>query len=212
MTAIEMKGKRFSNLVVLETSGQNKCGQKRWKCKCDCGTVFETDGASIRAKRVKSCGCYSRFGGIKRLKNNEQYHPLYRVWIGMKSRCNNFNNNKSHLYSKKGITVCKRWRVFNNFVADMGPCPEGCSIDRINGNKGYSPSNCRWATPKEQANNMATNKLMTVGGQTKTLSQWSDIFGKKPNTVLYRLRRGWTAYDALHKPIQEKFTFWRKNY
>jgi hypothetical protein len=120
----------------------------------------------------------------------------------MNGRCKVGNKwAKPHLYVGKGITVCDRWKDFLFFLEDMGEAPDGHSIDRINGNKGYEPGNCRWATPKIQANNMSSNHVIEYKGQSQTLQTWADQIGIRSNTLLYRLKRGWSVERAMESPL-----------
>jgi hypothetical protein len=134
-----------------------------------------------------------------------RHTKVYSVWHLMVQRCTNPNCKGWKWYGSRGITVCDRWRSFENFLADMGepPSPEH-SIDRYPDNDGnYEPGNCRWATAKEQANNKRNNKLISYNGQTKTLQGWADMLGVKANTLNYRLRRGWTMERAFSQAIQK---------
>ena len=126
----------------------------------------------------------------------------YRSWAGIIQRCTNPNDKRWHDYGGRGIAVCERWREFLNFLADMGERPEGKSIDRINNNLGYSPENCRWATPLEQQNNMSTNVIVTHDGKTKTVREWADLLKIEKQTLYFRLRRGWTVERALGTPLR----------
>jgi hypothetical protein len=117
--------------------------------------------------------------------------PEYRNWAGMKSRCYNTRSPGYDLYGGRGIEVCVRWHEFINFFADMGQRPTpGHSIDRIDGSKGYSPSNCRWATDAEQARNTTRNVKATIDGVTKTLSEWARYAQLDNTTIGYRWRKG----------------------
>lgn len=124
----------------------------------------------------------------------------------MIGRCENKNDPRFKDYGGRGIKVCERWRhSFPNFLADMGERPPGMSIDRYpdkNGN--YEPENCRWATPKEQSNNMRRNHLLTHDGETLTVSQWADRIGLQYSTFSVRIKRGWSMQRALFQNLQRK--------
>lgn len=132
-------------------------------------------------------------------------HPIYNVWNGMWDRCRNPNNNRYHLYGARGISVCKRWKSFETFVDDMGPRPIGYQIDRINNNRGYSPSNCRWATRREQANNKRNNHLVRYKGVSKTLAEWGDEIAIGAHLLKVRLQRGWPVKKAFETPPDYRF-------
>lgn len=139
-------------------------------------------------------------------KNNPSYKhgyagqnrpPEYSVWKGMRSRCLP-NSAKRKFYFDRGIAVCPRWNDFKNFFNDMGARPTpNHSIDRINNNLGYSPSNCRWATKSQQMNNTTKNAFLTFGGVKKTVTQWAKEYGLKQSRLSLRLKYGWTAERAL---------------
>lgn len=116
------------------------------------------------------------------------------------SRCYNIKATGYNFYGGRGITVCDRWREsFWNFYDDMGIRKDGLSLDRINPNGQYCPENCRWATSKEQGNNTTSNYILEYEGISQNLSQWGELLGILPNTIYYRLARGWTPSEALEK-------------
>ena len=132
--------------------------------------------------------------GVKAGKRNR----LYDLWIGIKGRCLNPNNDRYDRYGGRGITICDRWiDSFDNFRADVGERPKGKTLERIDNNLGYSPNNVRWATPEEQANNRYTNVLVTHEGMTMTLSQWATHKGWKYGLIASRWTKGLRGADLL---------------
>lgn len=131
----------------------------------------------------------------------------YAAWADMIQRCHNCGNRRYAAYGGRGITVCDRWRnSFAAFISDMGPRPSpGHSLDRIDNNRGYEPSNCRWATMKTQGRNRCTNRLLTVNGETKTVAEWVENAGINRSTFAKRMRKGMTVQDALFKPVNNQF-------
>lgn len=119
----------------------------------------------------------------------------------MRGRCLNPRNSNWQDYGGRGITVCEQWNSFKSFIEDMGPRPaRGWSLDRREVNGNYESSNCRWATDEVQANNKRSNKLITVNGEIKTLSEWCRIFGVGRTKVAYRLKVGYTPEAAFTVP------------
>lgn len=131
-------------------------------------------------------------------------HPLYRLWKAMRQRCNNPNATKYYLYGGKGVTICDRWNDFWLFVEDMDnrPSPRH-TIDRKDGSKGYSPDNCRWATPAEQNRNHSRNRYINHDGIRLTVRDWEIRNGMKEGFYSMRLMRGWSEIDTLTKPLCE---------
>jgi hypothetical protein len=121
----------------------------------------------------------------------------YRKWSAMLARCGCPTHKKYPRYGGRGIKVCERWLTFENFYADMGNCPKGMSIERINNDSDYEPSNCRWATPREQANNRSNNTSLTVGDQTHTVAEWARIAHVTPGAIRRRLRKKLPLEDAV---------------
>ena len=131
-----------------------------------------------------------------------KYYPReYRIWCGMKSRCYApCNANMGH-YQKLGIQVCDRWRnSFQAFMEDMGECPEGCSIDRIDGNGDYEPDNCRWATNAEQVRNRSLTRWFTIDGETMCLRDWADKLGIDYNVLHHRMAAGGHSFEDAIRP------------
>lgn len=121
----------------------------------------------------------------------------YQAWNAMLNRCTKPGHPAWRDYGGRGIVVDPRWQDFLAFLGDMGPCPEGFSLDRIDVNGGYEPKNCRWASPIEQANNVRSNRRLTLGGRTQTLAQWARELGVPYETLRSRLRQGWAVERVL---------------
>ena len=124
---------------------------------------------------------------------------IYKVWHGMKRRCYDAKEQTYQNYGGRGIKVCERWHSFENFYADMGDRPDGYEIDRIDNNGDYEPSNCRWASRKEQFKNKRNTVFMTKDGVTKPLIEWAEDLGINRRILYNRKRRGMSDHDALTK-------------
>ena len=126
----------------------------------------------------------------------------YTSWYNMKSRCNNPNYKNSIYWKGKGVTYPERWESFVNFLEDMGERPEETSLDRIDNSKGYSKNNCRWATRKQQMNNMRSNRVIEYNGESMNLNQWADRLGVKREVIRDRIDRyGWSIERAMNEPV-----------
>ena len=197
-------GNRYGRLLVLKRS-VNKNGRTCFKCICDCGNVKNILGQSLRSGLTVSCGCYNK--EKKSTKRHGMYlSKTYNTWSSMIQRCCNIKNTNYHHYGGRGIEVCKRWEKFENFLEDMGERPEGKTLDRIDNDGDYKPSNCRWATQKEQTNNCRKNIYITYKGQTLTRKQWAEKMSVSPSTLRARIEDyGWSIERALSEPINVKF-------
>lgn len=159
---IDIVGQKFGRWTVLEYKGciDKTYNRHRWLCKCDCGTIKEVEGNSLKRGSSKSCGCLRN----ERVKESNSTHGLNRskihnTWRGMKERCENTKNSHYHLYGGRGITYDLKWRTFEGFYEDMGLSYEyGLELDRIDVNGNYSKENCRWVTQSEQCYNQRLRK------------------------------------------------------
>jgi hypothetical protein len=157
----DLTGQRFGQLLVLERSYNANRMVAFWKCLCDCGVKKLVISANLRNGTTNSCGCFRRLNSSAlHKKHGMTKSTTYRVWSGMRTRCNNPKATNYLSYGGRGIAVCTRWGSFENFLQDMGDRPVGMTLDRIDVNGNYEPQNCRWATKQQQAQNRRQCKLL----------------------------------------------------
>ena len=189
-------GARFERLIVLADLGTPQ-RRRLARVRCDCGVEKTVDWPHLKYGKIKSCGCLLPDVLDARNRTHGQAHTrTYKIWSGMLQRSMNVNPKRASGMSYKHVTVCARWRSFDNFLADMGEAPDGKSIDRRDGLRGYEPSNCRWATTREQRENAATARLLSFQGQTMTIGAWTRCLGLSPSTLYWRINRGWPLERA----------------
>lgn len=211
--ASRLIGVSFGRLTIIKRADDRIAPGNKLKamaiCRCECGNEKAIAVESLRRGHTKSCGCIQReAAGMISFSHGHATRkygksPTYSVWSRMNDRCYNQNHRHYPYYGGRGISICERWRGesgFNNFLLDMGERPNGKTIDRIDGDGNYEPVNCRWATRKEQSNNIRTNVWLEFNGEKKTLAQWSDQTGLTGNVITRRISRGWSIKDALTRP------------
>lgn len=174
-------------------------------CVCECGQRVRVVARCIKSGHTQSCGCLMReVNRLRATSHGQARTRTYRIWRQMRTRCLNPNHWGYMWYGGKGVTVCPRWAEFSAFLADMGECPPDLSLDRIDGSRGYEPSNCRWATRMTQNNNRGRyNIRLTLDGETHTLSEWCRIKGINYGTARTRLFMGLTPAEIL-SPVLKK--------
>lgn len=186
MTKIkDLIGHRYGKLLVTEYVGLLN-HTANWKCVCDCGNASVARGNNLTSGKTKSCGC-TRIPRGKELGSKE-----YTAWCGLKSRCINAKNTAFKHYGGRGITVCNRWlESYEYFLEDMGRAPSPLhSIDRIDTNGNYEPSNCRWATWHEQAGNRNNNIIIEIEDRRMNLTEWCRELKLNRNSIVSKIRRG----------------------
>jgi len=198
-------GKKSYLLTAIGFSERKPSDKRQYiDCLCECGNTIRILPYQFKNGKLKSCGCL--------LKNSPAYidgrtlHPLYGLWKNMIGRCENPNHPKYYLYGNRGITVCKEWHDFWSFAKwseGIGGRPDGYTIDRIDNDGNYEPSNCRWATQAEQSINKSSNLLIEYHGETKTLKEWSDILDMSWDVLHNRLRKGWSVERAFTEKVHK---------
>lgn len=208
-------GERFSRLTV-EDYAEDYISPKgvrsaAWKCRCDCGEHTVVRTGQLRNGHTKSCGCLSRDNLIAR--NTTHGHGgrsrdrLYTIWANMLQRCGNPNRPDYIHYGERGIIVCDEWKKFSNFIewAQNNEYQDGLTIDRIDTNGNYCPSNCRWVSVARQQNNRRNNHYLTYNGETMSMSDWAERIGIPYGTLRSRVYiLGWDDERAITTPIRQK--------
>lgn len=189
MRVLELAGERFGRWRVIGRA-PTKQGYREscWLCVCNCGTQRVVAAGALRKGASTGCGCVP---ARNRLTHGGRHTAEYGIWTNMLTRCGNPRNKAFRRYGGRGITVCERWRNdFAAFLADMGPRPSPKhSVDRINNDGDYEPSNCRWATTQEQCRNTRRNVRLTLDGRTMTQREWAVELGIHDSTLFGRIKR-----------------------
>lgn len=185
-----------------------------WLCICTCGNNHDVEGHNLRNGSVSSCGCLRKellsVRGSERNRSqakcrcfSDRKNPAYAPWKAMHTRCTNSNRDDWPRYGGRGISVCERWNVFDNFLADMGERPIGTSIDRIDNDGNYEPSNCRWSDSKTQRNNSSTVRIVEYRGERMPISYLAKKVGIARKTLWGRINSGMTVEEAIAIPLRK---------
>lgn len=199
-----MISKKFGRLTVLEELAERKHGTKVYKCQCDCGNIVDVRKDMLKSGNTKSCGCLQREKASTTAKNKRIHGKsktrLYGIYHHIINRCCNKNVLNYSNYGGRGITICEEWlndfMAFYNWSISNG-YNDNLTIDRIDVNGNYEPSNCRWVTPKQQSNNRRSSILLNYNGEIKTIKQWSEKLSCKYGTMVARYHAGWSTKDVL---------------
>lgn len=214
-------GKKFGRLTVIKKIGPDKNRAIQWLCNCSCGKKHITITSYLIHGKVKSCGCLQREELTKRVtKHHLRSSRLYGVWANIKQRCYNPKNTHYSAYGKKGIKMCDEWRdnfiCFYNWAIENGYDDKmrygECTIDRIDNNGNYEPSNCRWISMKKQSLNTSRNHYLELNGEKHTVYEWSIITGINSSTILQRINNyHWSVERTLtEKPFKGKNQYYKK--
>lgn len=204
----DITGNRYGRLTVIEFAGfhEQPSGRRRsqWRCRCDCGNEVIVQTFNLKSGNSKSCGCYNAESIKDRSTTHGCRHTrLYAIWTNMKTRCYNKGETSDYMnYGGRGIKMCEEWRdsfePFRDWALKNG-YDDSLSIDRVDVDGAYEPSNCRWVDAKLQANNRRNTISVSSNGETRTLSEWSRITGIKYHTIYARMKRlGMSQEEAIN--------------
>jgi hypothetical protein len=203
----EIKGKIFGRLTVLEYS-HSKGGRAQWICQCECGSKKIVSSRDLGYGSVKSCNCLRRDRTIEtHLKHGHSrrsgYTKEFKSWEGMINRCYSPNSSAYSRYGGRGIKVCDRWLVnYENFLADMGECPKGLTLERINNDGNYESLNCKWATRKEQAANTRKTIYYEYKGQEYMQIDFAELLDIPNPTLSVWRRKGLSMNQIIEKSLE----------
>ncbi len=200
MKKLSIIGEKFGKLLVVsEVSERTIQGKVKFNCICDCGNKIQAIGSKLKNGWTKSCSCLQKEKARLSTPPNKTHGlsrtPIYNAYYTMISRCYKETNNSYVHYGGRGIIVCDRWlNSFENFLLDMGEKPSSDhSVDRINVDGNYEPSNCKWSTTIEQENNKRNNRIVTYKGKNYTMAQLSKLLNINYSTIRNRLERNNTS-------------------
>lgn len=206
-------GRKFGMLTVVKSYSRASLKPPMVQCICNCGKVKDVDVRSLLKNQIKSCGCMISKNFKKLLTKHDLSKTVeYKIYHGIKMRCYNTNNKKYADYGGRGIVMCDRWlNSVELFIKDMGKRPSiKHSIDRINVDGDYSPSNCRWVLKSVQMNNKRNNIHIEYLGYNLTVSIWCRILNIEPRLIYSRIKNGWNKIDALELMPLPKSKDWSK--
>ena len=207
----DLTGKKFGRLTAQQKIGLNKHKNVLWECKCDCGNITITTAHQLVSGLCKSCGCLQRekaanIGERSKVHGDSGTH-LYGIWAGMKRRCYNPKTIHYKDYGGRGIQVCTEWHDYSNFKewAINNGYEDGkrLSIERINVNGNYEPSNCCWLPLKHQARNTRCSRHIVYRGKSYSLSEVAEITGISMRTIQGRYDRGWSPEQIVETPLMK---------
>lgn len=210
----DLTGKTFGRLTVLEEAEKRSSkGYIQWICRCNCEneTIVVVPSYRLKSGKTRSCGCLQRDTVISMNKDREKYPEndretrLYSIWKGMRARTTYESQSSYKNYGGRGIDICDEWKSdymsFKDWSLANG-YSDTLTIDRINTNDSYHPSNCKWSTRKEQNNNQRSNIVLSFNGETHTASQWAEIMCITKDCIYKRIRRGYPIELILKEFIE----------
>ena len=213
--ALGLTKQKFGRLTVIKRIENDKHGKSRWLCKCDCGNEIQVVGIDLKSGHTQSCGCLQKEALLKRtIKHNMSKSRIHRIWSRMKSRCYNEKVVEYKNYGGRGIIIYDEWKnnfmSFYNWSINNG-YSDDLTIDRINNDGNYEPSNCRWISNEQQQKNKRNNHFLTYKETTMCMAEWEKIKGFKKGLIKSRLKLGWTIEQAIETPINSDKNMFIKN-
>lgn len=200
----DLTGKKFGMLTVIGLQDTDS-RKTYWVCQCDCGNIKVVRSDSLKSGAIRSCGCMKKAQEKINLTKHHSHKMsgtrIYHIWRGMKDRCYNVHSPSYYRWGGRGITICDEWKdnfsAFYSWAMENG-YSENLTIDRIDNNGNYEPSNCRWATMEEQSRNRQSNVVIQIGNSKRTLKEWCEIFELEYGTILERYHNnGFESIDDL---------------
>lgn len=212
------EGDKYGRLVIIkevEPIKRKSYNERRVLCKCDCGNTKVVSLYPLIIGKISSCGCYRKEKAkthgesFRKYDSDKVTRKIHSIWHGMKCRCNTASSGSYERYGSKGVKVCKEWE--NNFYAFYNwslanGYADGLTIDRIDSDGDYEPSNCRWVDYVLQANNRKTNVRLCYNGESHTIAEWSNLLNISRNVLYNRKKKGWSDEKTLTTPIKTKYT------
>ena len=209
---LNLAGMRFGRLVAIHHAPKID-KYKRWHCVCDCGSNINVTTNCLTSGSTRSCGCIKAEGThyIHGHAKKGKVSAEYKIYRGIVGRCMDKGNSRYEFYGGRGISICDRWRFgetglsgFQCFLLDMGPRPPHLTIDRIDGTKNYGPTNCRWATIRQQQRNRRSNRKVVAWGKEMILIEALEIANLSRSGFMRRIQDGLTETEALEKPVRRR--------
>lgn len=199
---IDLTGQQFGLLTAIERNGSTN-GCTNWKCKCICGNYTIVRSSALLSGHKQYCEkCQEKLRESKWRSDDR----LYRTWRHMLDRCENPRDKAYPLYGGKGVKICLEWHELEKFIQwalKNGYDDDKLTLDRIDVQGNYEPSNCRWITNEKQQSNKRNNSILVYNGMSRTKGQWSKITGISRSTINYRLKIGWSVEKALTEPVKD---------
>lgn len=200
---LNITGKKFNFLIAIKRVGSYINHSPIWEFYCHCGRTVNRVKSTVISGKIRSCGCMN----WKKEKDGYVFrsnHPLWETWVGMMRRCYVKTRRNYRFYGGRGITVCDRWKKFDEFALDMGERPKGMTLDRIDNSGNYSPENCRWASFRDQCKNRRSTNFIFHDGKKQCLQDWANEKRINATTIYTRIHKyGWSGKDALETPVRK---------